>query len=73
MTQHFTRSTVSASHWCSKCQKHTQHRVDDRRIGPCLDCIARLTVESAQHEIDRRRAAKHPAPKQSSLFSELSA
>jgi uncharacterized membrane protein len=42
MSQHYTRKTVSAASWCAKCQKPTQHRIDDRRVGPCLDCIARL-------------------------------
>lgn len=46
MTQHFTRSTVSAAFYCSKCRKVTQHRIDHfgeqaGRKGPCLDCIAR--------------------------------
>ena len=47
MAQHFTRSTVSASAWCTKCQRNTQHRVDDRRIGPCLDC---LDKQNQEHE-----------------------
>jgi hypothetical protein len=42
MTQHFTRSTVSAEFYCGKCGKKTQHRIDDGRKGPCLECIARL-------------------------------
>lgn len=42
MGEHFTRNTVSAEAWCAKCQKRTQHRVDDVKLGPCLDCIARL-------------------------------
>jgi ribosomal protein L44E len=41
MTQHFTRNTVSAEFWCSKCSKFTQHRIDDCRKGPCLECMAR--------------------------------
>jgi ribosomal protein L44E len=68
MTQHYPRSTVSADGWCPKCQRFTQHRIDDRRRGPCLDCIARLNLENAQHEIDRRREAR-----QGSLFGEKSA
>jgi ribosomal protein L44E len=63
MTQHFTRNTVSAAAWCPKCKKQTQHRIDGVRKGPCLDCIARLTLQSAQNEIERRRAAR-----QGSLF-----
>lgn len=60
MAEHYTRSTVSASGWCAKCQKYTMHRVDDLRKGPCLECIARL---EAQHD------AK-PAAEQGTLFSE---
>ncbi len=62
MSEHYTRNTVSVAAWCNKCKKQTQHRVDDRRKGPCLDCIARL---------DREADAK-PAPRalatQASLF-----
>lgn len=54
MTEHFTRSTVEASHWCAKCQKRTMHRVDadaqQGRLGPCLECIAKLDGKRA----DRR-------------------
>jgi hypothetical protein len=28
--EHFPRNTVSASHWCGKCQKQTQHRTRTR-------------------------------------------
>jgi len=42
MTQHYTRNTISAAAWCNRCEKQTQHRIDDRRVGPCLDCIAKL-------------------------------
>lgn len=41
MPEHFTRNTVSAEFWCGKCGKRTQHRIDDRRKGPCLECMAR--------------------------------
>jgi len=58
MTEHFTRSTVSSAFYCPKCRKQTQHRIDDRRKGPCLECIAKL---QAQHD-----AA--PKEKQGSLF-----
>ena len=42
MTQHYPRSTVSVSHFCKKCQKYTQHKVDDARLGVCLECVERL-------------------------------
>lgn len=47
MKEHFPRNAVSASFWCGKCQKFTQHRIDDRRKGPCLDCIERLERDHA--------------------------
>lgn len=64
MTQHFTRDTVSASLWCPKCKKQTQHRIDGVRKGPCLECIERLNVEHAQLETEERRKAR-----QGSLFT----
>lgn len=45
MTQHFTRNTISSSFYCPTCRKPTQHRIDDKRKGPCLDCIDRLERE----------------------------
>lgn len=58
MPEHFTLTTISAAFWCAKCGKQTQHRIDSRRKGPCLDCIARLAAEHAQREIDARRTEK---------------
>ena len=63
MTQHYTRDTVSAAAWCRKCKKETQHRVDDRRRGPCLECLEKLT---AQCRADRVQA---PVP-EPGLFDE---
>jgi hypothetical protein len=68
MTEHFTRSTVSAAFYCKKCGKVTQHRIDHGptgagRKGPCLDCIARL---EAQHVA----ALKSPVVRQRALFGE---
>lgn len=47
MTQHFTSRTVSASCYCKKCERFTQHRIDSNRKGPCLECIARLDAQHA--------------------------
>lgn len=60
MTEHYTRNTVSASAWCPKCQKRTQHRIDGVRRGPCLECIARY---------DAMPKVEKPAEKQESLFA----
>lgn len=64
MTEHFTRNTVSAEFWCGKCQKRTQHRIDDRRKGPCLECMARYDENQA-----RLKFAADPEM-QGSLFGE---
>jgi hypothetical protein len=61
VTEHFTRSTVSAAFYCSKCGKTTQHRIDDCRKGPCLGCIAKL---EAEHNAPKKPAAE----KQGDLF-----
>ncbi len=70
MTQHFTRNTVSAAFYCPKCGKQTQHRIDDGRKGPCLDCIARLDAAHAVIDIDDLRRKLSPPP-QISLFEEI--
>lgn len=64
MSEHYTRSTVSVSSWCSKCQKFTQHRVDAGRKGPCLDCIERADREHAERRMERAEYAR-----QRELFS----
>jgi len=48
MPEHFTKNTVSAEFYCPKCNKRTQHRIDDHRKGPCLNCIDRLESEKTQ-------------------------
>jgi ribosomal protein L44E len=64
MPEHFTRNTVSASFFCNKCGKFTQHRIDDGRKGPCLDCIARLDAAHAmkQAEPEAVQGDLFPAP-----------
>lgn len=59
--KHFTRNTVSASHWCGKCLKHTQHEVHGVKLGACMECIAKLEVKHAEKKPD-------PPAKQENLF-----
>jgi len=40
MAEHFTKNTLEVTAWCNKCQRHTQHRVDGGRRGPCLEHAA---------------------------------
>lgn len=37
MPEHYPRNVKSISSWCSTCRRVTQHRVDDRRRGTCLE------------------------------------
>jgi hypothetical protein len=37
MPEHYTRNTETATAWCAKCQRFTEHRVDGGRRGPCID------------------------------------
>jgi ribosomal protein L44E len=37
MSQHYTRSTSAVLAYCPTCNRKTMHRVDDRRMGPCLE------------------------------------
>jgi hypothetical protein len=61
--QHYTRNTVSVAAYCGKCGKSTQHRVDNGRKGPCLECIARLEAPG-----DTQPQNTAPAAKQEVLF-----
>ena len=45
---HDAAPPVSASHFCTKCQKYTQHRIDSHRKGPCLECMARRKAEATR-------------------------
>lgn len=37
MAEHFTRNTLTATAWCLRCNRNTDHRIDGGRRGPCLD------------------------------------
>lgn len=64
MTQHYTRSTSAVLVYCPTCNRKTMHRVDDRRIGPCLEHGARELTRKQEREKERREEEQ----KQGSLF-----
>jgi hypothetical protein len=37
MSEHYTRNTETVTAWCAKCNRVTEHRVDNGRKGPCID------------------------------------
>ena len=51
MPEHYTKNTLECTVYCNKCAKFTQHRVDDGRRGPCLECIKRREVENEVRRI----------------------
>lgn len=50
MPEHYTKTTVEASFWCSKCSKNTPHHVSDGRRGACKICLQKLEDEHQQRE-----------------------
>ena len=70
MSEHFTKNTVEASAWCPKCQKRTQHRVDQGLLGPCLVCIAKYDnrVQAVVFDLDELR--EKLSPRQAGLFGD---
>lgn len=60
MPEHYTKATLEVSVWCRACGKHTMHRVDSGRRGPCLECLRKLGEKAG--------AAPPKAPQQGDLF-----
>jgi hypothetical protein len=54
MSEHYTKSTVSASVFCAKCGKFTQHRIDTGRRGPCEVCMERPLAETKKPPVPER-------------------
>lgn len=54
MSEHYSKQTVSVSAFCKKCNKYTIHRVDDGRKSACTDCEAKLQLDHAYNEQQRR-------------------
>lgn len=63
MPEHYPRTTTSVSAWCNTCGRRTMHRVDDRRLGSCLE-HGREGMSKAQQ---KRREALEQAAQQPCL------
>jgi len=37
MPEHYTKNTLSVSRFCKTCNRMTMFRVDNGRLGPCLE------------------------------------
>jgi hypothetical protein len=61
MAEHFPKSTLTATGWCLKCHRNTEHQVDDGRLGRCLD---------ENHPVrDAQGKPAPPAAEQKELFA----
>lgn len=73
MSQHYQRNVTAILKFCNHCGKMTMHRVDDKRVGNCLNSHAegmskkqeaQLRKKIKQFELDKRNE------KQNNLFEE---
>jgi len=61
MAEHYTRSTESATRWCNRCGKRTQHIVSGGRIGRCLEHEApELSAAQLKRRAKQERELKNP-------------
>jgi len=64
MPEHYTKNVIADTHWCAKCQRHTQHRVDAGRLGPCIDPqhpVASLTKAQEKRRKDAEKKRQNPS------------
>jgi ribosomal protein L44E len=58
MPEHYTRNTRQVLHYCPTCNRKTMHRVDDRRLGCCLEDHRQRSVPSAFRPEEVTRAER---------------
>ena len=56
MPEHYPKATVMVTVWCRVCRAETRHRVDDRRRGPCLECLEKRTREAALRRLQAKQS-----------------
>lgn len=56
MPEHHSKHTTSVMYWCPKCANRTMHRVDNGRLGACLE--PHFTGLSKKQEKAREQAEK---------------
>ena len=61
MSFHETRSVTEILVWCPTCGKNTMHRVDDRRVGPCLnDHVAGMSKDQERRKKKMEHEEQNP-------------
>ena len=66
MAEHYPRGTESVLKWCNRCGRLTKHRVDDVRVGRCME--HETTGESKKQQAERLKREKESAAKTGDLF-----
>ncbi len=64
MSEHYTKTTEGAPHWCNKCRRITVHAVSDGRLGRCTEHESQAFTKA---QLKRKEQAEHNA-KNPSLF-----
>jgi hypothetical protein len=67
MTEHYTRNTESATAWCNRCGRFTQHKVSDGRLAHCIDLEHPAPPAQTKAQI-RRQAEAEKRSRQKELF-----
>ncbi len=58
MAEHYTKNVIADTKYCKRCQRRTLHRVDDGRIGPCID-PGHKVQEFTQAQIKSKKKKAH--------------
>jgi ribosomal protein L44E len=67
MSEHYTKNVIADTTWCAKCQRHTLHRVDSGRLGPCID--PKHPVPAITKKQEKRRREQEKERQQPRLFT----
>lgn len=60
--QHYQRNVTGVSKFCDTCGKLTLHRVDDRRVGSCLEhAPTGLSKAQEKRQKEKEEAEQQPA------------
>ena len=58
--QHYQRNVKAIMMYCPTCGKMTMHRVDDRRVGSCINPhVFGMSKKQEKREKDKQKAAEN--------------
>lgn len=69
MSQHYPKNVTAVMQYCRTCGKMTMHRVDDNRVGTCMEThVFGLSKKQMRQEESKKRMIKTDG--QLGLFNE---